>query len=202
MSTESWEERYSSAERLFSDRPSELLVTQRALLSPGMRALAIADGEGRNGVWLAEQGLIVDAVDLSATALTRARARAAEHGVSLTTTCADILEWAWTDAAYDVIVDIFLHLPRAERQGLHHRIRSALRPGGLMFLEGFHRDQLEMESGGPRDPDQLYTLEELREDFEGLEILQACIAPTEVERAGVFQGPGVCVQFVARRLPY
>jgi len=184
MSTGSWEERYSSAERLFGDQPSELLVAQRSLLRPGMRALAIADGEGRNGVWLAEQGLIVAAVDLSATALTRARARAAAHGVALTTTCADI----------------FLHLPRAARQDLHQRIRSALRPGGLVCLEGFHRDQLGMDSGGPRDPDQLYTLEELQEDFEGLEILQARIAPTEVELAGVRQGPGVCVQFVARRL--
>ena len=202
MSTGSWEERYSSAERLFGDQPSELLLAQRALLRPGMRALAIADGEGRNGVWLAEQGLIVAAVDLSATALTRARARAAEHGVSLTTTCADIFEWTWSDTAYDVIVDIFLHLPRAARQRLHQRIRSALRPGGLVFLEGFHRDQLGMDSGGPRDPDQLYTLEELREDFDGLEILQARIAPTEVEQAGIRQGPGVCVQFVARRLSF
>jgi len=200
MSTGSWEERYSSAERLFGDQPSELLVAQRSLLRPGMRALAIADGEGRNGVWLAEQGLIVAAVDLSATALTRARARAAAHGVALTTTCADIFEWTWSDTAYDVIVDIFLHLPRAARQDLHQRIRSALRPGGLVCLEGFHRDQLGMDSGGPRDPDQLYTLEELQEDFEGLEILQARIAPTEVELAGVRQGPGVCVQFVARRL--
>lgn len=199
MSTDSWEERYSSAERLFGDEPSELLLAQRALLRPGMRALAIADGEGRNGVWLAAQGLIVDAVDLSATALTRARARAAEHGLSLTTICADILEWPWTDTAYDVIVDIFLHLSREARQDLHHQIRSALRPGGLVFLEGFHRDQLGMDSGGPRDPDQLYTLEELREDFKGLEILHARIAPTEVERAGVRQGPGVCVHFVARR---
>jgi SAM-dependent methyltransferase len=198
MAADSWEERYTAAGNLFGEQPSELLVENQSRLQRGTRALAVGDGEGRNGVWLAEHGLIVDSLDISPTALARAEALALRRRVSVTTICTDMLAWQWPDASYDLIVAIFVHLPHNERGEVHRHMRAALRPGGLLLIEAFHLDQLGMESGGPPRADLLYTLEELREDFRDLEILSCKQVSTDVELAGVWQGKGAAVHFVAR----
>ncbi|MBK9131761.1 MAG: class I SAM-dependent methyltransferase [Gammaproteobacteria bacterium] len=196
-----WDERYAASRNLFGDDPSPLLREFRPRLPAGMKALAIGDGEGRNGVWLARQGFDVLSIDLSTVALDRARRRAQDAGVTLRTLRTDILAWEWPDGAFDLVTLIFVHLPSGQRQRLHESMRRALKPGGLIVLEAFHRDQVECGSGGPSDPDLLYTLAEVEHDFSGFEILRSTQIETEVVLDGVPQGKGSAVHFVARR-PY
>jgi SAM-dependent methyltransferase len=195
----SWDDRYAATPNLFGDEPSPLLLEFRPLLTPGMRALAVGDGEGRNGVWLAQQGFEVLSIDLSAVALERARLRAASRGVALRTLCMDILAWDWPGAAFDLVTLVFVHLPAAQRQRLHQAITRTLAPGGLFMLEAFHRDQLGCTSGGPADPGLLYTLESLETDFAGFETLKLARVDTDVILAGESRGRGVAVHYVARK---
>ena len=115
---ERWETRYRPPDYLFGKEPNAFLKSQAHRLRPGQTALSVADGEGRNGVWLAEQGLDVLAVDFSETALTKARALARDRGVRIATEVADLTSWRWPKAAFDLIVAIFIHFGGAERDAM------------------------------------------------------------------------------------
>lgn len=195
----SWDERYASSPNLFGDEPSPLLIEYRQLFAPGMTALSIGDGEGRNGVWLAQQGLDVLSVDVSTVALGRARRRASNCGVAIKSLCLDVLEWDWPRSAFDLITLMFVHLPAEQRRRLNQSIIDALKPGGLFLLEAFHREQLACASGGPGNPELLYTLETIKEDFAGLTPLKLARVDTEVVLGGESRGKGVAVHFVARK---
>jgi SAM-dependent methyltransferase len=163
-----WEGRYAAPGYHFGTEPNAFLKSQVHLLRRGQTALAIADGEGRNGVWLAEQGLNVLSVDFSPTALAKARALAAARGVALRTECADINSWTWPPAAFDVIIGIFVQFPSPPGQArMFDGIRGALRPGGLLLLEGYGPKQLQYGTGGPREIGRLYTSERLAAAFAG-----------------------------------
>ncbi len=193
-----WESRYAGCACLFGNDPSPLLTAYRQLLQAGMEALAIGDGEGRNGVWLAAQGLRVLSLDISATALRRAAARAQQQGLAIDTLCCDALQWEWPCQTFDVVTLIFVHLPPPQRHHLHRLMQQALRPGGLIFIEAYHQDQLQCASGGPSNPEVLYTLDILRQDFAGLEILTLEKTTTRVMMEGSDRGSGAVVQLVAR----
>jgi SAM-dependent methyltransferase len=197
----SWDDRYAATPNLFGDTPSPLLLEYRHLLSAGMQALAIGDGEGRNGVWLAQQGLDVLSIDLSTVALERARQRAISHGVALRTLCMDILAWEWPRTAFDLVTLMFVHLPAAQRRRLHLSIMHTLKPGGLCLLECFHRDQIGYASGGPADAGLLYTLESIEQDFAGIEIVKLARVETDVVLGGESKGNGAAVHFVGRKPP-
>ena len=108
MSSDFWDARYATDDYIFGTAPNLFLASQAPLIRPGMRALAIADGEGRNGVWLAEQGAQVDGLDFSAAALEKARKLASEREVTLEIEQADLLNWTWPEAAYDLVAAIFI----------------------------------------------------------------------------------------------
>ncbi len=175
-------------------------MSQADLLKPGQRVLAVADGEGRNGVWLARQGLDVLSVDISPIALEKAR-RLAEHtGVTLRTEVVDLLSWDWGMDRFDAIVAIFIQFVGSrERQLIHRRIAEALRPGGCLILQGYTPKQLEYGTGGPPVADNLYTAETLRGEFPTLDILHL----REHEEV-ICEGKGHCgmsalVDMVARK---
>jgi len=194
-----WEQRYAGTTQLFGDAPSELLLSEQHRLQPGLRLLAVGDGEGRNGVWLATQGLEVTAIDISATALQRSQTRAKLNHTRLETICANIMQWAWPADTFDVITSIFVHSPPAQRQFLHQSIYHAVKPGGLILIEAFHADQLRLNSGGPRDPSLLLTEDMLIKDFEDAEILRLEQVTTKVAINGQLHGDGSALHFVARR---
>jgi 2-polyprenyl-3-methyl-5-hydroxy-6-metoxy-1,4-benzoquinol methylase len=153
MSADFWDERYAADHYIFGTAPNVFLASQAALIRPGLRALAIADGEGRNGVWLAEQGVRVHAIDFSAAALEKARKLAAERGVELEIEQADVLAWAWPEAAYDLVVAIFIQFaPPPERERIIAGIRRTLKPGGTLILQGYTPKQIEYGTGGPPAP--------------------------------------------------
>jgi SAM-dependent methyltransferase len=163
---ERWEKRFSAPDYVFGKAPNAFLAAQAHRLRSGQTALAVADGEGRNGVWLAEQGLDVLAIDQSTAALAKARALAQERGVKLRTELADISTWPWPTAAFDVIAAIFIQvLFAAERPAFFAHLKRALKPGGLLLMQGYRPEQLKYGTGGPPDIERLYTRALLAEAF-------------------------------------
>jgi SAM-dependent methyltransferase len=160
---ERWEGRYAPESYLFGTAPNAFLVAQKSRLPKRGRALSVADGEGRNGVWLAEQGLDVVSMDFSPTAQVKAHALAAARGVTIVTQQVDVSTYDWPADAFDVIVVIFAQ--PLERTRLFAGVKRALKPGGLLLIEGYPPKQLEYGTGGPSDIARLYTREILEAGF-------------------------------------
>ncbi len=161
-----WEARYSAPEYIFGEAPNYFLAACRPLLPARGKALAVADGEGRNSVWLAEQGLDVVSIDFSPTAQTKARALAKKRGVSVTFELADVHSWAYPESAFDAVCEIFTQFSTpAERAQKWAGMRKALKPGGLLIIQGYTPKQLEYGTGGPKQLENLYTRALLEEAF-------------------------------------
>ena len=171
---DNWQARYAAPGYLFGTAPNEFIRSKAHLLRRGQSALAIADGEGRNGVFLAEQGLDVLSVDFSPVAQEKVRKLAAERGVTLRIEEADMRTWHWPPAAFDVVAAIFFQFATPpERAAIFAGIKRTLKPGGLLLLQGYGPKQLEYKTGGPSRLDRLYTRELLEDafgDFSSLEI--------------------------------
>jgi cyclopropane fatty-acyl-phospholipid synthase-like methyltransferase len=169
-----WQARFAAPDYVFGTAPNEFLKSQAHLLRKGQTALAIADGEGRNGVFLAEQGLDVLSVDFSPLAQAKVRKLAAERGVTLRVEQADLTNWQWPADTFDVVAAIFIQFATPpERARMFAGIKQALKRGGLLLMQGYRPKQLEYKTGGPPNIEQLYTRELLQEafgDFESLDI--------------------------------
>jgi len=195
-----WNARYADSAYLFGTEPNAFLVSRADLLKSGQKVLAVADGEGRNGVWLAQRGLDVLSVDISPVALEKAGRLADKAGVALRTETVDLLAWEWGRDRFDAIVAIFIQFVGSdERQVIHRRMVEALKPGGLLILQGYTPKQLEYGTGGPPHADNLYDESTLRREFAALEILHL----REHEEV-ICEGKGHCgmsalVDLVARK---
>ena len=147
---ERWEERYRAPDYVFGTEPNDFLASCKPLLPASGRALAVADGEGRNGVWLAAQGLDVVAVEFSPSALRKAKALAKARGVTITFIEADVHSWQYPEAAFDAVVEIFTQFSSpSERAVKWAGMRKALKPGGLLIIQGYTPRQLQYGTGGP-----------------------------------------------------
>jgi SAM-dependent methyltransferase len=173
---ERWEGRYAKPDYEFGKTPNEFLASCKPLLPKSGRALAVADGEARNGVWLAEQGLDVVSIDFSPTAQKKARALAAERKVNVEFIQTDVHAFAYPEAAFDVVVEIFIQFSTpAERMVKWNGMRRALKSGGLLILQGYTPKQLDYGTGGPKELDRLYTralLEQAFGDFRDLKFTE------------------------------
>ncbi len=171
-----WETRFSKPEYEFGKAPNDFLVRCKALLPASGTALAVADGEGRNGVWLAEQGLDVTSVDFSPAAQKKGAALAAERGVSITLIQGDAHHWPYPEAAFDVVAEIFTQFSTPDERPLKWAgMRRALKPGGLIIIEGYAPKQLQYGTGGPKQIEHLYTrdlLEQAFGDFDDVRIVE------------------------------
>ena len=199
MTNEFWDSRYSEPGFVYGTEPNAFLVSRAHLLKRGMTALAVADGEGRNGVWLASRGLDVLSVDASEVGLRKTRELAASRGVVVRTAQADLGRWAWPKAEFDVVVSIFAHFAPELRARLHRAMLAVLKPGGLLILEAFTPEQLNYTSGGPRVPEMLYTAAMLRDDFAGAELVELTETRCELAEGKYHSGPAAVVRLVARR---
>jgi SAM-dependent methyltransferase len=200
MSSDFWNARYATEEYIFGTAPNVFLASQAALVRPGMRALAIADGEGRNGVWLAEQGAAVHAIDVSPLALEKARRLAAERGVALETEQADVLNWDWPQDAYDLVAAIFIQFaPPPERDRVIAGIRRTLKPGGVLILQGYTPKQVEFGTGGPPNPANMYTAELLRAWFGGWDIVHLAEHESVISEGSHHHGMSALIDLVARK---
>jgi len=169
MSDTHWNERYASADRLFSAKPDATLEELAGALPPG-RALDLGAGEGRNSLWLAGRGWRVTAVDLSDVALSRLAGQAAAQGLEVTTEVRDMNGFLAGGEQFDLLVLANLHPDPAERAELFSRSAAAVAPGGHLFLVGHHIDSL--GKAGPPRPERLYTEDLLKDAFPGLELLR------------------------------
>jgi SAM-dependent methyltransferase len=169
-----WQQRYASDEYRFGTAPNAFLASQAKRLPKSGKALAIADGEGRNGVFLAEQGLDVLSLDFSPNAQAKARKLAAERGVALRVEQADVINWTYAADTFDVVAAIFFQFAAPpERDRIFAGIKRTLKPGGLLLLEGYGLKQLDYKTGGPSMLENLYTREILEQafgDFASLDI--------------------------------
>ena len=198
--SEFWNQRYAVEEYVFGTEPNAFLTEQAQRFSPGQRVLSVADGEGRNGVWLARQGLEVLAVDVSPPALAKAQKLAVRHGVTLETELADLFSWEWGENRFDAVVAIFIQFVASEgRRQLHQLMRQALKPGGLILLQGYTPKQLEYKTGGPSERDNLYSAEDLRGEFAGMEILHLREHEQEIDEGAGHRGMSALVEMVARK---
>src|SRR3954471_5140935 len=187
---ERWNERFRANDYVFGTAPNAFLARQAPLLRRGDRALSVADGEGRNSVWMAEQGLEVTAFDFSPVGVDKARRLAASRSVSVRYELASVYDWSWPTAAFDVVAAIFVQFADPPmRSFLFERMVRSLKPGGLVLVEGYTPKQLEFGTGGPKQLDQLYTEELLRVSFAGFEILELRESQAELDEGSRHRGP-------------
>ena len=200
---EFWNERYSGEGFSFGTEPNAFLASQAHRLKPGMRALIPGDGEGRNGVWLAQQGLTADTVDVSPVGVAKARAFAKARGVEIDAQIADLLDWDWPRERYDIVAACYIHFFDADRPRMHRAMLDALKPGGLIILEAFRIEQLEFQklhrSGGPRSADMLCSRAKLESDFAGARFLLLEEADIDLDEGPRHKGPAAVIRAVIQK---
>ncbi|WP_290643749.1 bifunctional 2-polyprenyl-6-hydroxyphenol methylase/3-demethylubiquinol 3-O-methyltransferase UbiG [Aquabacterium sp.] len=200
---EFWNQKFGDTTYKYGMQPNVFLREQAGLIPKGSRVLVPGDGEGRNGVWLAEQGHVVTSVDCSDVGLAKARKLAAQRSVRLETLDKDLTEWTPAAASVDAVVLVYLHLPSSQRSGIHAAMLQALKPGGHLILEAFHPTQIGLSSGGPKDADMLYTVAYLRRDAEASGVVGQELTGLEgrvtLDEGPFHQGPAQVTRWVWRR---
>lgn len=199
---ERWNRRFAEPDYVFGTQPNRFLASQEGLLRAGQRILCVADGEGRNSVWLAGRGLEVTAFDFSPVAVEKARKLAAGRGVGVRYEVASVYDWTWPQGAFDAVAAIFVQFADpAMREFMFARMVRALKPGGLLLLEGYTPKQLEYRTGGPSQVENLYTAPMLRAAFAGLEILELREYEADLEEGARHAGRSALIDLVARAQP-
>jgi SAM-dependent methyltransferase len=197
---ETWNQRFAAPGLLFGSEPNGWLREHASIWSPGDRLLCVADGEGRNSVWLAEQGLSVEAFDIAETGVVKARELAAQRGVAVSFTISDCDTYAWPEAACDGVAAIFVQFADPLlRERLFARMVSALKPGGRLVLQGYTPRQLEYRTGGPPQVSHLYTEALLREAFDDLDIESLREYDADLAEGTGHSGRSALIGLVARR---
>ncbi len=198
-----WNERYSKPGYLFGTEPAQFLREHDVWLKPGARALAVADGEGRNSVYMAGKGLDVVAMDASHIAVEKARALALAHKASVDFNVADIAKWDWDATPFDLVVAIFIQFVGPEqRDRIFQDMKRAVKPGGVVMLHGYTPEQVELGTGGPPRAENMYTEEMLQQAFADFEILELRAYRRHVDEGEGHSGDSALIDLVARRPVY
>ena len=195
-----WNKRFAGQDYLFGREPNEYLCAQAALIAPGGRTLCVADGEGRNSVWLARQGLQVEAFDIAEVGVAKARKLAAEAGVAVAFQVSGCDDWPWPADTYEAVVAVFVQFADPEMRGrLFANMARALKPGGVLILQGYTSKQLEYKTGGPGVLSHMYTAELLREAFASLQTIELMEYDAELNEGAQHSGQSALIGFVARK---
>ena len=195
-----WQTRYATPEYAFGKSPNYFLESCKRLLPRSGRALAVADGEGRNGVWLAEQGLDVVSIDFSTAAQRKAKALAAERDVKVTFELVDVHNWNYPSAAFDVVAEIFTQFSNpADRARKWAGMLKALKPYGLLIIQGYTPKQLEYGTGGPKEIENLYTRAMLEQEFGGLRELSLVEEERDIHEGTSHGGISAVINLTARK---
>lgn len=199
MTTNRWDERFARPEYVYGEAPNAFLAERVGDLPVGGTVLSLGEGEGRNAAFLAERGYRVTAVDSSARGLEKLAALADRRGVEVAAVLADVTTFDLGEGRWDGIIDVFCHLPPAERAALWPRVRAALRPGGVFLAEFFRPGQPAGGKGGPPDEALLVPLAELEAAFAGEDVMYAAEETYHIDEGPLHQGPRAVTRFVARR---
>jgi len=195
----SWDERYAESDYVYGKEPNAFLSEHAGMIPKGGTVLCLAEGEGRNAVWLAHQGYKVTGVDSSSVGMGKAQALANERGVTIETHCVDLAEYYIEQDSWDGIVSIFCHVPPPVRQRLHKEAVAGLTPGGVLILEAYRPKQLEYGTGGPPVAELMMQLDETRQELDGLEWLHARELDREVLEGKFHTGIGAVVQLIGKK---
>lgn len=194
-----WDERYGAAQGyVFGTEPNDFLADHAHLIPRGP-VLCLAEGEGRNAVFLAQLGHAVTAMDQSAVGLAKAQQLAKDRRVSIATIVSDVAVYRIAPGAWSGIISIFAHFPATLRRAVHAQVVTGLRPGGVFITELYTPAQLAFGTGGPKDPALLASLAPMRHELAGLELLVAHEIERDVIEGGAHTGRAAVVQVVARR---
>ncbi|MGA4670456.1 SAM-dependent methyltransferase [Propionibacteriaceae bacterium Y1923] len=196
-----WDARYDHPNHVYGYKPNDFLAQNEILLRRGSRVLCIGDGEGRNGVWLAERGHRVTTVDISAVAVGKARALAAERGVQVEALVGDLEAWVHTEAAqgpWDAVVSIFCHLPADIRGGISQALVGLMAPSGKLLLEAYTPAQLQLGTGGPSEESVLLNRERVQQDWAGL-VLDIHLVERRIFEGMAHQGLSSVVQVLGQK---
>jgi 2-polyprenyl-3-methyl-5-hydroxy-6-metoxy-1,4-benzoquinol methylase len=193
-----WDQRYNTTDYVYGTRPNDFLADVAAQIPKG-RVLCIAEGEGRNAVYLAELGYEVIAVDVSAVGMQKAQKLALERGVSIETVVADLADFEIEENSFNAVISIFAHVPPAIRGPLHRKIVNGLKPGGMLVLEAYTPDQIAYGTGGPPVAELTMSLRVLEDELQGLEFRHAVELKRDVIEGSLHTGTGAVVQVIAVR---
>jgi cyclopropane fatty-acyl-phospholipid synthase-like methyltransferase len=198
---QTWDTRFSCDEYIFGTDPNHYLAQQSALLKPGMKVLAVADGEGRNSVWLSQQGLETTAFDISQVGVEKARKLAIQAKTEVNFIVSDCDSWKWAPEHFDIVVAIFVQFADPQmRARLFANMIKTLKIGGVLILQGYTPKQLDYKTGGPPNLDHLYTENLLREEFSSLQILDLRTYEMVMHEGLQHSGMSALIGMVARRL--
>nr|TFG52093.1 MAG: class I SAM-dependent methyltransferase [Hyphomicrobiales bacterium] len=197
---ERWNARYAIRDYVFGTAPNAFLKAETRRLKPGTTVLTVADGEGRNGVYLAEKGMKVHSIDFADNAIAKARRLATARNVSMQIENADVLNWNWPENFYDAVVAIFIQFaPPEERAKLFANMKRAVKPGGLILMEGYGPKQMEYKTGGPDILEQLTTRELLEESFSDWDIIDIAEYDCEIDEGKRHSGMSALIDLVAQK---
>ena len=192
-----WDEQYTSDDFVYGSVPNSFLASNAKILTGPV--LSLAEGEGRNAVFLASLGLDVLAVDGSEAGLDKANKLASSRDLSIRTEVADLATYEPPENSFGSVVSISAHLPSLIRKRLHRLVERCLKPGGIMLLEAYTLAQLARNTGGPKDPDLLMACRELETEFPNFELILSREIEREVIEGKFHTGLASVVQFIARK---
>ena len=194
-----WHQRFSGSEYYYGEEANDFLKAASTHIPADSSVISLGEGEGRNSVFLAEQGYQVTAVDIALSGLKKTTELAAKRGVEVATIHADLGAYELSKGAWGAAVNVFCHMPKANRTHLHQQIKKGLQSGGVFICECYSTDQLGFGTGGPKDINLLYTVEELQQDFAELEILHLAKVEREFHEGQGHTGMASVVQLIARK---
>ena len=195
-----WNKRFENPDYIFGLEPNEYLRGHAAQIPRGSHVLCVADGEGRNSVWLARQGMRVQAFDIAEVGVAKARKLAADANVAVDFSVADCDRWPWPVEAYDAVVAIFVQFADpAMRERLFANMIASLKRGGVLILQGYTPKQLQYKTGGPPFESHLYTAELLRIAFAALTIVELCECEADLSEGTQHHGRSALIGMVVRK---
>lgn len=192
-----WDDRYSDEEYIYGTEPNAFLVEHAGLLAGPV--LSLAEGEGRNAVFLATHGFNVHGIDGSEVGLGKAQSLARTKGVQIRTEVADLEAFEPAAGSYGAVISISAHLPSSIRRRLYPFVEKCLVSNGLILLEAYSENQLGRDTGGPKDPDMLMTVAKIIREFPNCEPILLREVDREVCEGKYHTGIASVVQFIGRR---
>lgn len=194
-----WNERFSEEDYAYGMEANDFLKTQLSKLPENSKVLCIADGQGRNSLFLAKNNMLPTAVDFSEVGIQTIQKIAKDNNVTIETFCEDLNTFEMGIEKWDAIVSIFAHLPLSIREHVHHKIEKALKKNGLLILEGYAPEQLNYNTGGPKNLEMLFTIEQIEKDFSTLRPILLQKITRDIHEGKYHNGTSVVIQFVGRK---
>ena len=196
--SEKWDDHFAGEEFVYGKDPN-IFLKQNVNAIPEGKVLCVADGEGRNGVWLAKQGYDITSIDFSPKGIEKIELFANDNEVTVNTICADLLDYDFGNNKFDGIVSIFSHFRIDEMNLLHKKYYNSLKPNGVFFMEVFAKEQLPLTTGGPKDIDLLYDIENVKKSFPNgkIELLKKDIV--YLHEGKLHDGKAVVIRAIIRK---